>query len=186
LIVQIENWDVPPGLYYRSEVGEFSPAGALTITLDVDPDRSLTFTRPLTGARYVAAFISKTVEWGAPALATDATAKQIAIQPRRWVTVTTPFGLCPAWTAWVARPLTGTYRVMATFHGDELDGQPAVVQSIDGRHTAFLYEALSWKIADSDADRPQIEASLACHSRLLDWLPFPFEVYLPLTLRQTP
>ena len=75
---------------------------------------------------------------------------------------------------------------MAMFHGGELDGQPAVVQSADGQHTAFLYEALSWKIADSDADRAQIEASLECHSRLLDWLPFPFRVYLPLTLKQAP
>jgi len=57
---------------------------------------------------------------------------------------------------------------------------------MDGGHTAFLFDALSWKAAQSDADRLRIEASLACHGRWLDWLPFPFQVYLPLTLKQAP
>jgi len=183
LIVQIENWDIDPGIVYWHDLTEFAPAGHFTVTLDIDPEHTLVYTQPVTGSRYVAAFISKTDGWGVPPLALDATSKDTTIQPRRWVTVTTSCGLvCPAWTGWTVQPLSGAYRALATFQGGELDGQPAIVQSLDGRHTAFLYDVLSWKPISSDLERAKIDESLACHYLLLQ----PVRVYLPLVMRSCP
>lgn len=167
LIVQIENWDVKPGVFYQSVFTNFDPAGALTMTLDIDPDQVLTPTHAITGARYVAAFISRQCDW-CNTLAADFSPKQAVIQPRRWVTVTNSSGLiCPAWTGWTARPFTGTYRTLATFQGGHLDGQPAIVQSVNGQHTAFLYDALTWLQVTTNSVPSQIEASLACHSQIM-------------------
>ena len=166
LIVQLENWDVEPGVYYQRRLSAFDSAGTLTMTLDI-PNAVATHTQPLAGSRYVAAFVSKVCDW-CDVLTMDASPQTITIQPYRWVTVTTPWGLsCPAWTAWTASPSTGDFRTLATFSGGDLDGLPAIVQSLDGQHTAFLYDALAWKTITSDAERAQIEASLACHHALL-------------------
>jgi hypothetical protein len=167
LIVQIENWDISPGVFYQSVFTNFGSTGALTMTLDIDPNQALTSTQPITRARYVAAFISRQCDW-CDTLAADFSPMQAIIQPRRWLTVTTPSGLiCPVWTGWTAQPFTGTYHTPATFQGGELDGQPAIVQSADGQHTAFLYDALTWPQVTTASIPSQIEASLACHSQFM-------------------
>ena len=166
LVVQLENWNVNPGVLYQRRLSTFYSVGTLTMTLDI-PNAVVTYTQPITGSRYVATFISKTCDW-CDVLTMDASPHTITIQPYRWVTVTTPGGLnCPAWTAWTATPNAGEFRTLATFSGGDLDGLPAIVQSLDGQHTAFLYDALAWKTITSDAERAQIEASLACHHALL-------------------
>lgn len=132
----------------------------------------------------MAAVISKTCGW-CDQLVVDGTPNEAVIQPRRWVTLTASCGLvCPAWTGWTVQPLSGTYRTLATFQGGELDGQPAIVQSPDGRHTAFLYDVLSWKPIASDLERARIEEGLACHHLLLQPVtPMPCRVCLPLVMR---
>ena len=182
LIVQLENKVITPNVFYVRSFTDFDLTGTSTVTLDIDPQHELTHTQPITGGRYLAALISKTEGWGVPPLALDAMPKDATIQPRRWITVTTSRGLvCPAWTGWTVQPLNGTYRTLATFQGGELDGQPAIVQSPDGRRTAFLYDVLSWKPIVSDLERPRIEESLACHRLLLA-----SRVYLPLVMRDYP
>jgi hypothetical protein len=166
LVVQLENWNVEPGVLYQRRFSTFDSTGALTVTLDI-PNAVVTYTQPITGSRYVAAFISKVCDW-CDVLTMEASPQAVTIQPYRWVTVTTPAGLsCPAWTAWAVTPNTGDFRTLATFSGSELDGLPAIVQSLDGQHTAFLYDALAWKTIASDAERAQIEEGLACHHALL-------------------
>jgi hypothetical protein len=184
LIVQLENKVITPNVFYVHDFTDFATTGALTATLDIDPQHELTYARPITGSRYVAAVISKTCGW-CDQLVVDDTPNEAVIQPRRWITVTTSCGLvCPAWTGWTVQPLSGTYRTLATFQGGELDGQPAIVQSQDGRHTAFLYDVLSWKPITSDLERAKIEESLACHHVLLQRVtPMPRRVYLPLAMR---
>ena len=182
LVVQLENKVISPNVFYVSGFTDFALKGTLTATLDIDPERGLTVTQPITGSRYVAAFISKACGW-CDQLAVDGTPNEVVIQPRRWVTVTTSNGFtCPAWTAWAPYPITGTYRTLATFQGGELDGQPAIVQSLDGRHTAFVYDALLWRSITSDLEKAKIEESLACHHDLLDVIAS-WRVYLPVILR---
>ena len=167
LVVQLEYTRTGVNTMYLHWIHYFTATDTLTVTLDVDPEHVLTYTQPITDARYVTAFVSKLRGWD-DRLATDDTPADVTIQPRRWITVTTPGGLtCPAWTGWTAQPVTGTYRTLATFQGDELDSQPAIVQSLDGRHTAFLYDALLWKSITSDSEKAQIEESLACHHEIL-------------------
>lgn len=189
LVVQLEDWRVGADALYLQWFHAFSQTGMLTVTLDVDIEHALTYTQPITDARYVAAFVSKSCGW-CGVLAMDATPANVTIQPRRWITITTTNGLtCPAWTGWAAYPVTGTYRTLATFQGSELDGQPAIVQSLDGRHTAFLYDALLWKSITSDSEKAKIEESLACQHDLLavraDFVAAPTSGAAPLTVIYT-
>jgi hypothetical protein len=45
------------------------------------------------------------------------------------------------WVQYLRPTKTPGYRALATF----ANGMPAVIQSLDGRHTAFLYDALGWQ-----------------------------------------
>jgi hypothetical protein len=187
LVVQLENWDVSPGVVYWREFADFGTEGALTVTLDV-PAQVLTYTRPIGGARYVAAFISRSVGWS-DTLTMTATPKSATIQTPRWLTVTTGALTCPVRAAWTVGPSGGTFDTLATFTGGELDGAPAVVRSANGRHVAFLYDVLAWQPVGGDtaeAEKARIKAGLACHGRLLSLLLGGSCLYLPLVFRGQP
>ncbi|MDP3979870.1 MAG: hypothetical protein Q8Q33_00495 [Chlamydiota bacterium] len=59
LVVQLENWDVKPGIVYYKEVNDFKTTGSMTLDISVPQNA-----RDASGCRFVVAFISKTEGWG--------------------------------------------------------------------------------------------------------------------------
>ncbi len=58
LIVQLENWDINPGLCLFEAIEDFETSGEREITIAIPQDG-----RKVSGCRFLAAFISKTKEW---------------------------------------------------------------------------------------------------------------------------
>lgn len=74
LIVQLENWDVKPGVVYAKEVAKFQSKESQIVTISVPAD-----VRELSGCRYVAAFISQTEGWN-KVFAIDRSEKNVTIK----------------------------------------------------------------------------------------------------------
>jgi len=60
LLVQLENWDVSPGIVVTEEVDSFESNGTIVVSLDVPADLTAD---PVSGCRFVAAFVSRAKGW---------------------------------------------------------------------------------------------------------------------------
>lgn len=60
LFVQLENWDVEPGIVVVEEIDSFESKGTRVISLDIPTDLTL---QPVSGCRFVAAFVSRSKGW---------------------------------------------------------------------------------------------------------------------------
>lgn len=69
-------------------------------------------------------------------------------------------GLC-YWVVSIKQQKDAPYKVLATFK----NGDPAIVQSKDGRHIAYLYDALTW-----DSKEKEISADLKNQAEILESL----------------
>ena len=58
MIVQLENWDLQPGLSYVATLDNVDPQGEQAFDIKIPADAPITG-----GCRFVAALISKTAEW---------------------------------------------------------------------------------------------------------------------------
>ena len=166
LVVQLENWDITPGIVYTKDRIHFNPSGNATFTIDIPKDQNKT----ITGCRYAAAFINKTEGWN-DTLAANFTNKHVVIQPLRRVNVSMGNITCSFLTSWIALPNISnhdsSYLVLANFSSGDLNGYPAIVQSKDGKHTAFLFDALNWEEITSEGKKEEISEDLTCHAQIL-------------------
>jgi len=60
LLVQLENWDVSPGIVVTGDVDSFESNGTSVVSLDVPADLTVD---PVSGCRFVAAFVSRAKGW---------------------------------------------------------------------------------------------------------------------------
>jgi len=74
LVVQLENWDIKPGILYMKEVTNFPAKGDQKVAITVPANA-----REAAGCRVVAAFISQTEGWN-KVFSIDRTEKNIAIK----------------------------------------------------------------------------------------------------------
>lgn len=58
ILVQLENWDVKPGIVISKDLTEFEPNGTAKVALDVPLDSKL-----VKGCRFLVTFLSKTKAW---------------------------------------------------------------------------------------------------------------------------
>lgn len=164
----MENWDITPGIIYTKDKIHFNPSGNATFTIDIPKDHNLT--EPITGCRYVAAFINKTEGWN-DTHAANFTNKHVEIQPLCRVNVSMGNITCSFLSSWIALPNISnndsSYLVLANFSSGYLNGYPAIVQSKDGKHTAFLFDALNWEEITSEGKKEEISENLTCHAQIL-------------------
>ena len=75
LVVQLENWDVKPGMLYLKEITSFQAKGSEKVKVSVPGNA-----RAVAGCRFVAAFISSTEGWN-KVFAVDRTEKNVSVKP---------------------------------------------------------------------------------------------------------
>ena len=122
LIVQLENWDVDPGICVVTDVNEFRKNGKTRIPIEIP--RNIP---PATKCRFIAAFLDKEKGWGNAIGPVAETPKEVSVQPvikiNNYPKNLRPGDIAKVRVSWMPFPNRNNYRLVVQLENWDVDPQ---------------------------------------------------------------